>query len=127
VSGAVKRSTRVASRVHEELAGLLRNMGDPRLAGVLVTRVEVPDDLQLARVFVRHELGAAQDAGARKAMLRGLEAASGRLQREVARAVVLRRAPTLRFVYDEGQDNAFRVEEILREIQHEDDDRRKDG
>jgi ribosome-binding factor A len=126
MSGAVKRSARVASRVHEELATLLRNMGDPRLSGVVITRVEMPDDLQTARVFVRHELAATLDAAGRKAMLRGLEAASGRLQRDVARAVVLRRAPALRFLYDDGQDNAFRVEEILREIEGEDERRGKD-
>jgi len=118
------RSSRVAARVHEELADLLREMSDPRLSGVVVTRVEVTDDLQLARVFVRHELGA-EGASERRSMLAGLEAASGRIRREVARRVALRRAPELRFAYDTGQDSAYRVEELLREIHSEDAERGK--
>ena len=31
----------------------------------------------------------------------------------------LQKAPELRFVYDEGMEHANRVEEILREIDHE--------
>ena len=54
-------------------------------------------------------------------MLKGFELVSGRLRKEVARAVALRRAPELRFIYDAGQDSALRVEEILREIRAEDE------
>lgn len=122
MTGEVKRSARVASRLQEELAGALRSLGDPRIAGVVLSRVEVTDDLQNARVYVRHPTVAAGDqGGARKALLRGLEAASGRLRRDVARAVALRYAPTLRFFYDDGPDAVNRVEELLREIKREDD------
>jgi ribosome-binding factor A len=121
VSGQGLRSSRVSSRVREELAALLREMSDPRIAGVLISRVEMTDDLSTAKVFVRHELSASLDAAGRRAMLAGLEAASGRLRREVAQALSLRRAPSLRFLYDEGQDSAYRVEELLREIRSEDE------
>jgi ribosome-binding factor A len=110
----VKRATRVAGRIQEELAAAVRGLNDPRIAGVIVTRAEVTDDLQLAKVYVRHERGAGADA--RKAMLRGLEAASGRLRRDVAQALKLRYAPTLRFYYDEAQDAVQRIEELLREV-----------
>ena len=119
------RASRVASRVREELSALLRDMSDPRLLGVFISRVEVTDDLQTAKVYVRHELGDKADASQQRSLLRGLEAASGRLRRDVAKAVSLRRAPELRFVYDTGQDSAYRVEEILREIRAEDEDRGK--
>ena len=113
------RSARVASRVQEELAVLLRSLGDPRLQGVFVSRVEMTEDLQTARVFVRHQQAGELEAKAQKALLKGFEAASGRLRKDVARAVALRRAPELRFIYDSGQDSAHRVEEILREIRTE--------
>lgn len=125
MSGQGVRSSRVASRVREELAGLLRDLSDPRIAGVLISRVEMSDDLQVAKVFVRHELGDGLAHAAQRSMLEGLEAAGGRLRREVARAVALRRVPTLRFLYDEGRDSAYRVEEILREIHSEDAKRGK--
>ena len=74
----VKRATRVAGRLQEELSAALRELRDPRLEGVLVSRVELTDDLQLARVYVRRALGG--DADAIKAALKGLSAAAGRLR-----------------------------------------------
>jgi ribosome-binding factor A len=113
----VKRSVRVAERVREEIArALVRDLGDPRLSNAVITRVEMPDDLQLARVLVRLAVGN-DDAAARKRLLAGLAAASGLLRKRVGKNVGLRRAPELRFQYDDGQDASARVEELLREIQ----------
>jgi ribosome-binding factor A len=113
----VKRSVRVAERVREEIAGALaRDLGDPRLANTVITRVEMPDDLQLARVLVRLTVGS-DDPAARKRLLSGLAAASGFLRKRVGQSVGLRRAPELRFYYDDGQDASARVEQLLREIE----------
>jgi ribosome-binding factor A len=113
----VKRASRVAGRIQEELAAAVRDLHDPRIVGVLVSRAEVTDDLQSAKVYVRHELGAGKEA--QKALLKGLEAASGRLRREVSQALKLRYAPTLRFYYDEAPDAVQRIEELLREVKRE--------
>ncbi|NUP11225.1 MAG: 30S ribosome-binding factor RbfA [Polyangiaceae bacterium] len=113
----VKRSKRVGERVREEVALLLRTLSDPRLVGVVVTRVEMTDDLSFVRVFVRKDEGA--DEAEQRVLLKGLDAASGRIRREVTRAVGLRTAPGFRFQYDEGIDAQHRVEELLREIEAE--------
>jgi ribosome-binding factor A len=118
MSGEVKRAVRVAGQVRAELVVSLRALRDPRLASVLVSRVEMTDDLQLARVFVRLEVGG-EDERTRRAALKVLEAASGRLRREVGQAVGLRYVPELRFRYDEAPDAVNRVEELLREIDAE--------
>src|SRR6266545_7080863 len=119
-----KRAVRVAERVREELArALARELSDPRLAEVVITRVEMPDDLSLARVWVRAATGG-DDLAARQRLLRGLSAASGLLRKRVGQSVGLRRAPELRFQYDEGQDASSRVEALLREIE---DDRGTKG
>lgn len=115
---AYKRSQRVASRMREELMLLLRGMNDPRLAGAVITRVELTDDLSFARVFVRRELLEVGESD-KKAMLRGFESAAGRFRQQVGRALSLRHAPELRFLHDDGQDAATRVEELLREIASE--------
>ena len=115
MSGTVKRATRVAERLREDLANLLRGLRDPRLDGVLVSRVEITDDLQSAKVFVRHEFGA-EDEPMRRNILKGMQAASGRLRRDVGRTMGLRVVPALRFFYDEGPDAQRRIEELLREI-----------
>jgi ribosome-binding factor A len=111
-----KRAVRVAERVREEIArALVRDLGDPRLALAVVIRVEMPDDLSLARVMVRLASGG-QDEAAQKRLLAGLHAASGLLRKLVGQNVGLRRAPELRFHYDAGQDASTRVEELLAEI-----------
>lgn len=113
----VKRATRVAARLREELSRALRDLSDPRAQGALVTRVEMSDDLQDARVFVRLEREAGKPE--RAALLKGLESASGRLRRDVTQALALRFSPKLRFFFDEGQDARSRVEELLIEIERE--------
>lgn len=113
----VKRATRVAGRLQEELAAALREMRDPRLVGILISRVELTDDLQLARVYVRREQGG--DDEAIKAAKKALGAASGRLRHAAAQALGLRYAPNLRFFYDEAPDAVQRIEELLREVKGE--------
>ena len=121
----VKRATRVAGRLQEELSAALRGLEDPRVHGVLVSRVELTDDLQLAKVYVRREQGG--EPPAVKAALKGLEAASGRLRHVTALAMGLRYAPTFRFYYDEAPDAQLRVEELLREVKREGGGRPPEG
>ncbi len=112
----VKRAVRVAERVREEIArALTRDLSDPRLTHAVVTRVDMPDDLSLARVWVRMTTGGDEPA-ARARLLAGLNAAKGLLRKQVGRNVGMRHAPELRFQYDAGQDASVRIEELLHEI-----------
>lgn len=121
----VKRSARVAERVREEIAkALSRDLGDPRVAHAVVTRVDMPDDLQLATVRVRLAVGG-DDEAKRKRLMAGLTAAAGFLRKRVGASVGLRRAPELRFHYDEGQDASVRVDELLYEIREDEKARTK--
>lgn len=111
-----KRAVRVAERVREEIArALVRDLDDPRLALAVIIRVEMPDDLSVAKILVRLASGG-DDERTRKRLLAGLGAASGILRKRVGQNVGLRRAPELRFQYDEGQDASTRVEQLLYEI-----------
>ena len=113
----------MAERVREELASAIaRDLGDPRLAYVVITRVEMPDDLQLAKVQVRLTTGG-EDPAARKRLLAGLTAATGLLRKRVGQSVGLRRAPEIRFYYDNGQDASTRIEALLHEIKRDDSDK----
>ena len=114
-----KRSVRVGEQLKAALADLLsREMSDPRLAGVIVTRVELTDDLGLLTARIRLLTGG-DDEKTRNAALSALERASGMLKRELASRVKTRIVPQLRFFYDEGQDRQSRVEELLHEIEIE--------
>jgi ribosome-binding factor A len=112
----VKRATRVAERIREELSiALAEVVKDPGARGVIVSGVQVSDDLRHANVYVRLVTGG-DDDGERKRALAGLTRASGVLRREVAERAGLRFAPELRFHYDEGQDARDRIDELLREV-----------
>ena len=114
-----KRSVRVGGQLKVALAELLtHDVSDPRLAGIVVTRVELTDDLALLTAHVRM-LEGGDDEKKRAQTMRALERASGMLKRELASRVKTRIVPELRFFYDEGQDHTTRVEALLREIHSE--------
>jgi ribosome-binding factor A len=114
-----KRATRVAEGVREELSALIaRTVRDPRVRGVTIGRVDMTDDLRRARVLVRLLEGGDDDAR-REEAIEGLSRASGLLRREVTKRLGLRYAPELVFVYDDGQDAASRIEQLLAEVEAE--------
>jgi len=114
--GDGRRGKRVAELIRSHLAELMRReMDDPRLGALVITTVEVTDDLQTARIGVRLLVGD-DDPKARAATLKSLARGASRLRRLVAPRLELRRSPELRFHYDTGHDASRRVDEILNEI-----------
>lgn len=119
MSGDGRRAKRVAGTLRAVLAETItRELEDPRLSSIVVTDVDVPDDLSLARVSVRLLVGD-EDPRARKAAVASLGGAAGRLRRRLGPALGLKKVPELSFVYDAGHDATRRVEELLREIDDE--------
>ena len=115
----VKRATRVAARIREELAvALTEVVKDPGARGVIISGVSVSDDLRHAEIYVRL-LAEGEDADARKRALAGLTRATGVLRREVTTRAGLRFAPELKFHYDEGQDARSRIDQLLAEVDHD--------
>ncbi|HEX8792387.1 MAG TPA: 30S ribosome-binding factor RbfA [Polyangiaceae bacterium] len=111
------RLLRIAQGVREELASLLGDeVRDPGAEGAVVTGVVMAGDLRSARVNVRL-LEGGDDAARRKRLIAALTRAAGMLRREVGQRLGLRFAPELRFFYDDGSDNASRVQELLAEIE----------
>jgi ribosome-binding factor A len=104
----------VAERLRVELSSALGLLSDPRIQGLIVTRIQVTDDLGLAKVYIRRELGG--DPASVDAALRGLASAAGKLRTAAASALGLRTTPLLRFYYDDAPDAVSRIEEVLREL-----------
>jgi ribosome-binding factor A len=116
VATDVKRSVRLSARVAKEVAWALgRDVRDPRVTNVTVTRVEMPDDLRTARVYVRL-LEGGEDLETRKQALVGLKRASGMLRKTISGRLGLRVTPELTFFYDEGLDDLTRIEMLLEEV-----------
>jgi len=111
-----KRSKRVADAIRNELAVLLlRKARDPQLAEVNISKVEVTDDLKIARIYFT-TLGNAKNApGLKKA----LERARGFMRSHLAHTLNLRFTPELRFRYDDTAEKVARIESIFQEIENE--------
>jgi ribosome-binding factor A len=115
------RPDRVADQIRGELASMLaRDVHDPGIGFVTLTRVQVSADLQVARVFYT-VLG---DEGARRNSSRALERAAPFLRRQIGSRLRLKRVPELSFIYDDSIAGQDRIEQILNEL-HEAD--RNDG
>jgi ribosome-binding factor A len=107
------RAERVGDQIRSELASLLgRDVHDPGIGFITLTRVQVSADLQTARVFYT-VLGGDE---ARVACAGALERVTPFLRREIGRRLRLKRAPSLRFVYDESIEGQDRIERLLNEI-----------
>jgi ribosome-binding factor A len=116
--GQGSRPERVADQVRAELATLLaRDVHDPGVGFVTITRVQVTPDLQTARVFYT-VLG---NDVARRSSARALERAAPFLRRQIGSRLRLRRTPELRFIFDESIAGQDRIEQILSELKDEQD------
>lgn len=107
------RPDRVADQIRGELGQLLaREVHDPGIGFVTITRVHVTPDLQHARVFYT-VLG---DERARRSSDRALHRAIPFLRRQIGSRLRLRRVPELEFLYDESIAGQDRIEQLIHEI-----------
>ena len=107
------RPERVGDQIRAELSELLaREVHDPGIGFVTVTRVRVSRDLQVARACYT-TLG---DARARKETARALQRATPFLRHQIGQRLRLRRVPVLEFVFDESIEGQDRIERIIQEL-----------
>jgi ribosome-binding factor A len=110
------RAVRVGDQLRVEITEILaREVHDPGIGFLTITRVKVTPDLQQARVYYT-TLG---DDKARKDTGKALGRATPFLRRQVARRMNFKRVPELQFFYDESIEQHDRIERILQEIQAE--------
>jgi ribosome-binding factor A len=111
--GQGSRPERVADQIRGELASLLaREVHDPGIGFVTLTRVQISPDLQMARVYYT----ALGDDKARSATAQALERATPFLRRQIGSRLRLRRTPDLKFVYDPSIAGQDRIEQLLNEL-----------
>ena len=111
------RPDRVADQIRAELAlVLVREVHDPGIGFVTLTRVQISPDLQLARVYYTSLGPTGDDAAARKNTARALERAAPFLRRQIGSRLRLKRVPELKFHYDDSIAGQDRIEQLLNEI-----------
>jgi ribosome-binding factor A len=108
-----QRSDRVGDQIRAEVSSMIaRDLHDPGLGFITITRVQVSPDLQHARVYY----SALGDQTARKNSGKALERAASFMRRQLGQRLRLRRAPELDFVFDESIEQQDRIEQILQEL-----------
>ena len=118
------RPDRVGEEIRKELAQLLsREVHDPGIGLITLTRVKVSPDLQLARAYYTL-MG---DEKAREETDKALTRALPFLRRMIGARIRLRRVPELRFEFDRSVENQDRIERILLDLQAERDARGASG
>jgi ribosome-binding factor A len=109
---AVRRE-RLAQAMREVLSELiLTESKDPRLAGVVVSAVELSADLKLARAF----FSVFGDSERERQAADGLQQARNYLRRQLGRRLRMHSSPEIEFRRDLGFERADRVQRLLDEI-----------
>lgn len=110
------RPARVGDQVRQELAELIaREVQDPGIGFLTITRVKLTPDLQQARVFYT----AIGDDKQRAETAKALRRATPFLRRQVGRRLRLKHVPELQFLYDESIEQQDRIERIIQDIHTE--------
>lgn|SRR5574341_353617 len=114
------RPERVSERIRQEISAMLeREIQDPRLENMNVTRVEVSRDLRHAKVFISPRGTEANDTE----MMDALAHAAGFFRRRLAQSLELRYAPEIHFLLDQsielGEHFIQVLEQVLEQVQAE--------
>ena len=110
MSAKSQRLARIEGEMQRVLSTLVsREVRDPRVGNVTLTAVNVAPDMSSARVFFvpfgnQHP---PEEVG------EGLNRAAGFLRGEVGRALALRHAPKLEFVYDQQIEHADKLTRLI--------------
>ena len=106
------RQGRINDEFQKEVAMILRDVKDPRVANafISVTAAEVTPDLKYAKVYYSSLMGD------KKEIRMGLRAAAGFIRGQIARRMNLRITPEITFVEDGSIEYGAKISKILEGI-----------
>ncbi|HRE52600.1 MAG TPA: 30S ribosome-binding factor RbfA [Flavitalea sp.] len=110
-----KRQKQVGGLIHQELSDIFQRLGLNIVDGgmISISSVKVTPDLLEARIYLSFFQVKDQ-----KAMLKKVEDRSWEIKKELTARVgkLLRRMPELRFFVDDTLDHVFKMEELFKKI-----------
>lgn len=99
--------------MQREISVILQNgLRNPNIGFVSVSRVDVTTDLYYATVMVS-VLGSKLE---QMKSLKALQQSAGFIRSHLSKIIKIRRIPELRFVIDENQQHAARINDILNDL-----------
>ncbi len=113
-----RRVIRVAELIKREMGKIMiEDFKNQEIGFVTITDVELTPDLKLAKIF----FSVYGPPEKQKQTQKILEEATPFFRREIGHRVLLRFVPALRFYYDQTQEKAGHVFEILEKIKKEEE------
>jgi ribosome-binding factor A len=113
------RKARLESLLHREIATCIqRELKDPRIGFITVTRVELTADLHQVKAYYT-VLGSPSE---RRQAGHALDQAKGFIQRQYAPVVKTRLLPMLSFAYDEVETKRSGMDDLIRKARATDTD-----
>jgi ribosome-binding factor A len=115
-----RRTEQVAAAIKEEVSKLIqRELRDPRLGFVTVTRVDPSPDLKYAKIF----FSVMGDDTVKAESLKVLRHASGFLRHELSHILTLRYTPQLTFEFDVAMEHGDKIQRLLMQLEQEEKER----
>jgi ribosome-binding factor A len=107
------RTDKVAQALQREVSAVIqRDLHDPHIGFVTVTRVDVSPDLRNAKLYVS-VLGGEADV---EESIKHLRGALGYIRRRIAPHLDLRYTPVLSIIHDDTGLKAERIENLINEL-----------
>ncbi len=101
------RSLRVADQIQRDVAGLIRELKDPRIGMVTIQAVEVTPDYAHAKVFFSVLIGDPTECAA------ALNEAAGYLRNSLFKRLQIHTVPTLHFQFDRTTERAADLNALI--------------
>lgn len=111
-----RRQERVNNRIVQEVSEVVRELKDPRIGFVTITRAEVSPDLRHADVFFS-VLG---DETTAQETTEGIQHSARHIQRDIGPRLGLKYTPELHFKYDMNIQYADRMSRLIQEARDSD-------
>lgn len=113
MQGSGSRAERIADQIKDQVSQLLSfEVKDPAVGLLTVTHVKMTSDMGMAHVYYT----LVGDDNERRKTARALDRATAFVRRRLAEDMNMRRAPEVRFHYDDDLERQERVETLLRQI-----------
>ena len=106
------RIARVSELVKQQIGEVLQELNLTDCGFVTVTSASVAPDLKDGRIYVS-VIGSADQ---KKRAIEILEQRHGHIQHELAKRIVLKYTPRLKFILDETESQAQRIETLLAKL-----------
>ena len=109
----MSRAERIAQALKKEVSSIIHDkLKDPRIGFVTVSRVELTQDFQYAKIFFS-VLGTEKEQLDSK---EALESAVGFIKRQIGRRIKLRLVPEIRFIQDKSGEYSIHIQQELDKI-----------